>query len=144
MGKNGVLGIVVPISGHEVMHDIFHGRSVHASLAHEETTELEKGDRIYFYDPENRDLIGEAVIAEIAFELARAVLIAREGKLFLDKADFERYVSSLPDGDNSKMRVLSFKDPTMYANAVRCPIAITDGGTYMTAESFSRIARGNA
>ena len=144
MGKKGVLGIVVPISGDEAMHNIFHGRSVHASLAQEETTELEKGDRIYFYDPENRDLVGEAVIADIAFELARDVFIGREGKLFLDKEDYERYVSSLPDGENSRMRVLHFKDPIMYANAVKCRIAIADGGTYMTAESFARIAKGNA
>jgi len=99
MGLNGVLGIVVPIHDDETMHDIFHGKSVHASLAQGEGTDLEKGDRIFFYDSRRTNsLRGEAVIADIAFEEARDVLDNLGGKLYLERDGFVRYVSSLPEG----------------------------------------------
>jgi hypothetical protein len=144
MGRNGVLGIIVPIYGDEAMHDIFHGKSVHASLAQAESTDLEKGDRILFYDSRTtHSLMGEAVVAEIAFEEAKNVLDDLGGKLYLEKGDFERYVSTLPKGSSSKLRVLHFSDPTMYANPVKCNLAIAESGTYMTADVFSRIAKDN-
>jgi hypothetical protein len=144
MGRNGVFGIIVPIHDDGVMHDVFHGKSVHASFAQSEGTDLEKGDRIVFFDSRGtRALRGEAVIAEIAFEGATKVLDNLGGKLYMDKADFEAYVSTLPEGTSSKLRVLHFKDPTMYANPVTCDLAIAESGTYMTAEVFARIAKGN-
>jgi hypothetical protein len=144
MGRNGVLGIVVPIDAHEVMHDVFHGKSVHASLAQGESTDLERGDRIFFYDSrETHSLMGEAVITDIAFEEAKAVNDDLEGALYLEKADFERYVSSLPEGDRSKLRVLHFKEPILYANPVKCSVKVAENGTYMTAEVSSRIAKEN-
>jgi hypothetical protein len=144
LGRNGVLGIVVPIYEDGVMHDIFHGKSVHASLAQGESTDLEKGDRIFFYDSrKTHSLMGEAVIADIAFEEAKNVIDDLEGKLYLDKADFERHVSSLPEGDKSELRVLHFRDPILYANPVKCNVTIAENGTYMTAEVFSRIAKDN-
>ena len=145
MGLNGALGIVVPIRSHEAMHDIFHGKSVHASLAQGESTDLVAGDRIFFYDPqETRSIMGEAVIADIAFEDARGVLADFGTKLYLGEDDFKRYVSSLPEGERSKMRVLHFKDPILYANPVKCDLPIAESGTYMTAKIFARIAKGNA
>jgi hypothetical protein len=143
MGRNGVLGVVVPIHDDEVMHDIFHGRSVHASLAQGSGTDLEKGDRIFFYDArETRSLRGEAVIADISFKEARHVLDGLWAKLYLEKDDFERYIASLPERDKSKLRVLHFKDPVLYANPVKCDLAIAENGTYMTAEFFAKIAKG--
>jgi hypothetical protein len=145
MGRNGVLGVVVPISDDGVMHDIFHGKSVHASLAEVATTDLEKGDRILFYDSgKTHNIVGEAVISEIAFEQARRALNGHEGSLYLDRIPFERYFSSLPKGEASMLRVLHFRDATLYASPVKCSLKIAENGTYMTAEVFSRIARDNA
>jgi hypothetical protein len=143
MGLNGVLGIVVPIHADGVMHDIFHGKSVHASLAQGERTDLENGDRIFFYDSRTtHSIMGEAVIADISFEEARNVLDDLGPKLYLDKHDFEVYVSSLPDGDKSRLRVLHFKDPILYASPVKCGLAISENGTYLTAEIFAKIVKG--
>lgn len=145
MGRNGVLGIIIPIYDDEVMHDIFHGKSVHASLARDESTDLENGDRILFYDSRKTHSIrGEAVIAEIAFQEAKNVLEDLGGRLYIDSVDFARYVSSLPKGERSKLRVLHFKDPILYANPVKCNLAISESGTYMTAEVFAKIAKYNA
>jgi len=144
MGLNGVLGIVVPIHADGAMHDIFHGKSVHASLAQSESTDLENGDRIFFYDSRTtHSIMGEAVIADIAFKGARNVLDNLGPTLHLDKADFERYVSSLPKGDKSKLRVLRFRDPILYANPVKCDLAIAENGTYLTAEIFAKIVKGS-
>jgi hypothetical protein len=144
MGKNGVLGIIVPISEDDVMHDIFHGRSVYASLARSDDTDLGKGDRIYFYDSaETHTLEGEALITAVAFEPASKVLAIDEGALYMDRRRFADYVSSLPEGDGSMLQVLYFKDPTMYAKPVKCDQTVPEGGAYMTAEVFSRIARQN-
>ena len=145
MGRNGVLGIVVPIHDEEVMHDIFHGKSVHASLAEGAGTDLEKGDRIFFYDSlKTYALRGEAVITDVSFDEARNVLDNLGGKLYLDKGEFERYMSSLPEGDKSKLRVLNFKDSILYADPVKCNLTIAETGTYMTAEVFAKIAKGSA
>jgi len=144
MGRNGVLGIIVPIYDEGVMHDIFHGKSVHASLAQGEGTDLEKGDRIFFYDSQKtRSLMGEAVIAEIGFAKAKSVLHDFEDKLYLGRGEFENYVSSLPEREESSLRVLHFRDPILYADPVKCNLAIAESGTYMTAEVFSRIAKGS-
>jgi hypothetical protein len=144
MGLNGVLGVVVPIHADEVMHDIFHGKSVHASLAQGESTDLEDGDRIFFYDSrQTHSIMGEAVISGIAFEEAKRVLDDIGAKLYMEKDDFERYISSLPEGGKSKLRVLHFRDPILYANPVKCSSAISENGTYMTAEVFTKIAKGN-
>jgi hypothetical protein len=144
MGLNGVLGVVVPIDADGVMHDIFHGKSVHASLAQGESTDLEDGDRIFFYDSrQTHSIMGEAVISGIAFEEAKRVLDDIGTKLYLEKDDFERYISSLPEGGKSKLRVLHFRDPILYANPVKCNLAISENGTYMTAEVFTKIAKGN-
>jgi len=143
MGRNGVLGVIVPIHEEEVMHDIFHGKSIHASLAQDESTDLQEGDRILFYDSgKTHSLRGEAVISEIDLAKAKDVLLDFGGKLCMGRGDFERYVASLPKGEESKLRVLHFKDPILYADPVKCNLAIPEGGTYMTAELFSRIAKG--
>jgi hypothetical protein len=119
LGRNGVLGIIVPISEDEVMHDVFHGKSVHVTLSQGESTDLEKGDRILFYDSGmSHNIMGEAVISEIEFENAENARHNHQGKLCLDGPRFESYLSSLPGGDASIMRVLHFKDATMYANPV--------------------------
>jgi hypothetical protein len=144
MGKNGVLGIIVPISDDDVMHDIFHGRSVYASLAGGDETDLGKGDRIFFYDSaETHSLEGEALITDVTFEPASKVLATDEGALYMDRRRFADYVSSLPEGDGSILRVLYFKDPTMYSTPVRCDQTVPEGGAYMTAEVFSWIAKQN-
>ena len=144
MGRSGVLGIIVPIYDDGVMHDIFHGKSVHASLAKTESTDLDKGDRIFFHDSlKTHRLMGEAVIAEIAFEEAGGVLAKLGGELYMGRGAFEAYVSALPEGSMSKMRVLHFRDPILYANPVRCDLPIAEAGTYMTAEVFSAIAKSN-
>jgi hypothetical protein len=144
MGKNGVLGIIVPISEDGVMHDIFHGRSVYASLAEGDRTDLDKGDRIFFYDSaETHNLEGEAVITDIAFEPAAKVLDIDEGALYTDRRRFAAYVSLLPEGAASILQVLHFKEPTVYATPVKCGQTIPEGGAYMTAEVFSEIAKEN-
>ena len=144
MGRNGVLGIIVPIHDNEVMHDIFHGKSVYASLAPGESTDLERRDRIFFYDSERTHcLMGEGVISEIAFERAKEVLLDFAGRLYMETGDFGRYVESLPEGELSLLRVLHFEDPVLYADPVKCGVDIDEAGTYMTAEVFSRIARGD-
>ncbi|MDA4132620.1 MAG: hypothetical protein OK454_05785 [Thaumarchaeota archaeon] len=144
MGKNGVLGIIIPISEDDVMHDIFHGRSVYASLAKGDETDLAKGDRIFFYDSaETHTLEGEALITAVAFEPASQVLTIDEGALYIDRRRFADYVSSLPEGDGSILRVLYFKDPTMYATPLKCDQTVPEGGAYMTGEVFSRIAKQN-
>jgi hypothetical protein len=144
MGKNGVLGFIVPISDDDVMHDIFHGRSVYASLAEGDDTDLDKGDRIFFYDSaETHTLEGEALITAVTFEPASKVLAIDERALYMDRHRFADYVSSLPEGDGSILRVLYFKDPTMYAKPVKCDQTVPEGGAYMTAEVFSRIAKQN-
>jgi hypothetical protein len=144
MGKNGVLGVIVPISEDDVMHDIFHGRSVYASLAEGHDTDLGRGDRIFFYDSaETHSLEGEALITDVTFEPASKVLAIDEGALYMDRRRFAGYVSSLPEGDASVLRVLYFKDPTMYAKPVRCDQSVPVGGAYMTAEVFSSIAKQN-
>jgi len=139
-----VLGIIVPISEDAVMHDIFHGRSVYASLAKGDRTDLDRGDRIFFYDSaETHNLEGEAVITGVTFEPAGKVLDIDEAALYTDRRRFAEYVSSLPQGDASILQVLRFKDPTMYAKPVKCGQEIPDGGAYMTAEVFSMIAKQN-
>jgi|HubBroStandDraft_6_1064221.scaffolds.fasta_scaffold1251698_2 hypothetical protein len=144
MGKNGVLGIIVPISEDAVMHDIFHGRTVYARLANDDGADLDRGDRIFFYDSaETHNLEGEAVITDVTFEPAARVLDIDEGALYTDKRRFTEYVSSLPEGDASILRVLRFKEPTMYATPVKCNQTIPEGGAYMTAEVFSKIAKQN-
>lgn len=143
MGRNGVLGIIVPIDDEEVMHDVFHGKSVHATVARSEGTDLEKGDRIIFFDSRRTHALrGEAVNADISFEQAEKVLDDFRGALCVDGADFQSYVSTLPSGPRSRMRVLRFKDPTMYASPVKCDLAVAEDGTYMTAEVFAKIATG--
>jgi len=120
-------------------------RQVHASVAEGSGTDLEKGDRKFFYDSrKTHSLKGEAVIADISFDEAKNVLDNLGGKLFLDKSEFERYVSSLPGGDKSRLRVLSFKDSVLYANPVKCSLTIAENGTYMTADVFAKIAKGSA
>jgi len=142
MGRNGVLGIIVPIPDDDVMHDIFHGRSVYASLATGDDTDLGKGDRIYFYDSgETHNLEGEAVITDVAYEPALKVLDIDERAFYMDRHRFTDYVSSLPEGDASVLRVLYFKDPTVYATPVGCDQTIPEEGAYMTSEVFSRIAK---
>jgi hypothetical protein len=144
MGKNGVLGIIVPIYEDDVMHDIFHGRSVYASLAKGDDTDLSEGDRIFFYDSaETHSLEGEALITAVTFEPASKVLAVDEGALYVDRRRFAKYVSSLPEGDGSILRVLYFKDPTMYAKPVKCDQTVPEGGAYMTGEVFSSIAKQN-
>ena len=144
MGRNGVLGIIIPIYDDDVMHDIFHGRSVYASLARGEGTDLGEGDRIFFYDSaETHNLEGEAMITGVAFEPASKVLAMEEGALYMDRPRFANYIRSLPEGDGSILRVLYFKDPTMYAKPVRCDQSIPEGGAYMTADVFSSIAKQN-
>lgn len=145
MGRNGVLGIIIPISEDDIMHDIFHGKSVYASLARGNDTDLAEGDRILFYDSgETHNLEGEAVITDITFEPASRVLEIDESALYTDRKLFARYLSSLPEGDASTLRVIHFKEPIMYAKPVRCNLTIPEEGAYMTAEVFSRIAKQNA
>ncbi|MDA4116771.1 MAG: hypothetical protein OK455_00305 [Thaumarchaeota archaeon] len=144
MGQNGVLGVVVPISDERVMHDVFHGRSFHATLAKDDSTDLEKGDRMFFYDSgKTRQLVGEAMIASITFREAKDVLEQCGGKLYLDADAFDRYVSSLPEGQKSLLRVLRFEDPTVYAAPVKCSVTIPEGGLDMTAEIFAKISKDN-
>jgi hypothetical protein len=144
MGKNGVLGVIVPISDDDVMHDIFHGRSVYASLAGGDDTDLDKGDRIFFYDSAGtRTLEGEALITAVTFEPASKVLAIDEGALYMDRGRFANYVAFLPEGEGSILRVLYFKDPTVYSTPVKCDQTVPEGGAYMTAEVFSTIAKQN-
>jgi hypothetical protein len=126
------------------MHDIFHGRSFHATLAQDDTTDLQKGDRIFFYNSgENREIVGEATIASITFSKAKDVLEQCGGDLHLDADAFYRYVTSLPDGQKSVMRVIRFEDPTVYAVPVKCRVTIPESGLNMTAAIFARISKDN-
>jgi len=144
LGSKEVLGIIVSIYSDEVMHDIFHGKSVHASLADGERTALEKGDRIFFYDSgRTRCIMGEAVIASMAFDEAESVFDDLGPSLYIGRDDFARYVSSLPGGDKSVLRLVYFRDAVLYANPVKCNMAIGENGTYMTAEVSAKIAKDN-
>jgi hypothetical protein len=144
LGNREVLGIIVPIDSNEVMHDIFHGKSVHASLADGERAALEKGDRIFFYDSgRTHCIMGEAVIADIAFDEAKSVLDGLGPELYIGQDDFEKYVSSLPGGDKSVLRLVHFRDAVLYANPMKCHLAIGENGSYVTAEVSAKIAKDN-
>lgn len=145
MGLDGVLGIIVPISDEGAMHDVFHGKAVHASLAPGASTNIEKGDRILFYDSgKSHNIVGEAVISDVAFEEAAKARHDHGAKLCVDGPDLDRFISSLPAGGASVLRVLRFEEAVMYAQPVKCDQKIAEEGTYMTAQVFASIARANA
>ena len=126
------------------MHNVFHHHSVCAVPAERGDFEgLEAGDRIYFYDAgESRNLIGEAVIEDLATSEADRVGSDYGREIFLDPPELERLVSGLPKGHRSTILVVRYRDSTVYATPMNCTLAIPAHGLLMTQGIFSEIAMG--
>ncbi len=142
MGKDGVIGVILHLS-EESIHRLLHGKNVYAGFLPEDSGELDRMDRAFFYGGDSsRSLEGEAIISGIAYETPDRVL-QRGDRLFLTKEEFEKYAAESERVKSGKMLVLELEDAVKYVNSVKCPFSVPVEGKYVTKEIFEGIVRAN-
>jgi hypothetical protein len=138
MGKHGVTGAIIPLTG-DAIHELLHGRNVLALVASQESTELEEGDRIFFFDRDTlKALDGEGKISGLCFQTPEQVLL-QEARLCVSREEFQKYLSETADGRKSRVLVLELQDTVKYFTPVKCPFEIPPEGKYMTQAVFREI-----
>ena len=138
MGKNGVTGMIVPLEG-ETINRVLHHRPVIAIFVDDFPSDLEPGDRAFFYVTGGaRILDAEGGVASISREPVRDV--RKYGNdLSLSTQELDEYAGRSGKTEDDEMLVMKIDAPTKYIKPMKCTRPIPRDGTYMTAETFFSI-----
>jgi len=84
---------------------------------------LSKDHKILFYDSDIHAIVGEATIEKVVFMKPLAVWAKYGPRLFVNKDEFDEYVSKSPLGPrdlkNKVMTICLLRDPKKYSHAKR-------------------------
>lgn len=141
MGKNGVIGLIVPLSS-EFTDRIFHHHETYAMVSEDGATDVQPGDRLFFYDTAGRGLEGEALIEEVSFESARD-LLARAHDLYLSADELTDYLRREGRTEYDELLVLKVEDATKYFRPLKCTLQVPRGGLCLNASISAQIMREN-
>ena len=97
---------------------------------------LDGGQRLVFYDSGMRKLIGEARIQEVAYDDPMKIWKMYGNRIFLEKNEFEAYVTTSPFGyprkpERSKLTAITFKKAHRYPTPKESPKRMTIAGYYL-------------
>jgi len=132
--RKGILGVVLPVP-HRFVDRLFSGdKDIFVKWGHFRF--LRKGQRLVFYDSGIRKLVGEATIEEVNSHEPTAVWRAYGKRIFLEKNEFDAYLTTSPLGyprklERSKMIAIAFKGSRKYPTPKESPKRMTVAGFYL-------------
>jgi len=141
MAKRSVIGVIVPGTD-EVVHRMFHGKTIWAAPWTEEVSSLMEGDRAFFADEASRTLEGEASVLKISRGPGEHPL-SQEKRFFMSDEEFSQYLGRLGVGRESELLILRFQGAVKYSAPLRLGFAVPPTGKVMTRDMFDEILRSN-
>ena len=113
-----IVGAVFPLPGRAIERLLSKERDVFAKF--KRFLHLSKGQKILFYDSDIHAIVGEAAIEKVVYMDPLTVWAKYGHRLFLNKAEFDKYLSRTPLGPrdlkNKVMTICLLRDPKKYSH----------------------------
>jgi hypothetical protein len=139
MGRNGVIGIIIPL-GHEAVHNIVHRKNLYVGEKDFDWSSFSMGDRVFLYESDESKLLeGEAKIRGISFQ-KRDELLENLDRLCLAEQEVRERLDRAAGGE---IPIIEVEEAVKYSSGVVCPFEVPRGGLRVTDETFSEILRAN-
>jgi hypothetical protein len=140
MGKNGAIGIIIPL-GHEAVHEIVHRRNLYSCEKSAAWDSIEEGDTAFLYDAEEtRKLEGEAKVHKVSSPGSEELLRNIERSCLTG----QEVGAQSGRAAQGKILLIEVKDAVKYSKGIVCPFEVPPGGLKVLDETYSKILEANS